>query len=116
MNKVRVASADELTEGRTAKFEFVREGSTRNGFVARFRGRWVAYENLCRHLPLTLDYGDNRFFAPDGKHFVCQNHGAVFEPLTGLCVRGPCLGASLKPLQIEVVEGEIWLVNETDEV
>ena len=25
-------------------------------------GKLFAYENTCRHIPISLDYGDNRFF------------------------------------------------------
>ncbi|MBU6399748.1 MAG: Rieske 2Fe-2S domain-containing protein [Verrucomicrobia bacterium] len=111
VSKQRLASLDELPEGGTAKFEFVHDGIRFNGFVARVRGQVVAYENLCRHLPLALDGGDHGFFTPDGRCFVCRNHGAIFEPLTGLCVRGPCQGARLKPLPIEVADGAIWLTD-----
>jgi nitrite reductase/ring-hydroxylating ferredoxin subunit len=36
---------------------------------------------------------------------MCANHGAVFEPPTGECVWGPCVGASLQSVPL-VVEGE----------
>ena len=101
-----------LGEGYGATFRFPRGSSTIEGFVARFQGRVVAYENECRHLPLTLDYGDGQFFSPDQQFFMCRNHGAMFDPRTGLCVRGPCVGASLKPLPVEVRRGVIWLLGE----
>ncbi|MDB6064285.1 MAG: (2Fe-2S)-binding protein [Pedosphaera sp.] len=112
MSKIKIARADEVTEGNTRKFQFTRSGGKpAEGFLARFQGQLVAYENVCRHLPLSLDYDDGRFFSRDGQHFVCQTHNAIYEPLTGLCVRGPCEGQSLKPLKIEVVNGEVWLVR-----
>ena len=101
----------DLDEGQALKFAFEREGVAREGFVARFRGKVVAYENVCRHLPLSLDYDDGRFFSGDGRHFACQTHGAIYEPLTGVCVRGPCEGARLKALKIRLTEGAIWLEN-----
>jgi nitrite reductase/ring-hydroxylating ferredoxin subunit len=107
-----IATLSDLKDGQTIKFEFHREGLRIEAFVARFQGKILAYENLCRHLPLTLDYADNRFFSTDGKHFVCQTHGALYEPITGLCVRGPCAGASLKPLPIELRNDSIWLVTD----
>ena len=76
--------------------------------MAFFAGRVVAYENVCRHIPITLDYGDARFFNAEGTHFVCQTHGATYEPLTGKCIAGPCVGASLKPLEVQVIEGVVW--------
>src|SRR4051812_16872761 len=102
MDQIRIASVDELSEGRSVKFHFVRNGKKISAFVASFQGEIIAYENVCRHLPLPLDYADNRFFSRDGQHLLCQNHGAIFEPLTGLCVRGPCEGANLKKIKVTI--------------
>jgi nitrite reductase/ring-hydroxylating ferredoxin subunit len=109
MTRQRIAAVAELTEGVTVKFQFERQGRRVEGFVARVRGRFVAYENVCQHLPLSLDHDDNRFFTTDGAHFICQTHGALYEPATGRCVRGPCVGARLRRLPVEVAEGGVWL-------
>ena len=111
MNRKRLALAGEVAEGATIQFQFRRGGKRVEAFLARVQGRFVAYENLCRHLPLPLGYGDNRFLTRNAKHFLCQNHGALFDPLTGLCVRGPCEGQSLRRLRVEVADGAVWLVR-----
>ena len=111
MRPKKIGAAKELAEGASLPFTFLRGGRVVYGFVARFRGRWVAYENECRHLPLTLDYNDGRFFTADGKHFICQSHGALYDPVNGQCVRGPCVGARLKPLSVEERGGNIYLVR-----
>jgi nitrite reductase/ring-hydroxylating ferredoxin subunit len=111
VSRQKIARVSELPEGESLKFEFTRNGKLVEGFVARYQNALVAYENRCRHLPLSLDYGDGQFFSRDGKHLVCQNHNALYEPLTGLCVRGPCEGESLKPLKIEIIQDEIWLLH-----
>lgn len=105
-----LVSVAELPPGKTKKFHFTdADGIQREGFVANFRGQFVAYENLCRHIPQSLDYGDNRFFTHDGVHFLCSSHGATYEPLTGRCIAGPCQGTTLKPLPIEVADDAVWL-------
>ena len=109
MAKIKIARAENIAEGGTVKFPFTRGGRPMEGFLARFQGKLVAYENQCRHLPLHLDYESGRFFNAEGDHFICQTHNAIYEPLTGLCVRGPCEGESLKSLKIEIVEGEVWV-------
>ena len=109
MARIKIARADEIREGGTVKFPFTRGTRPAEGFLARYQGKLVAYENQCRHLPMKLDYESGRFFTREGDQFICQTHGAVYEPLTGLCVRGPCEGESLKALKIEIVEGEVWL-------
>jgi len=110
VGKIKIARADDVAEGGTLKFPFTLGGKPAEGFLARFQGQLVAYENKCRHLPLRLDFDSGRFFTPEGGHFICQTHNAIYEPLTGLCVRGPCEGESLKPLKIEVIEGDVWLL------
>lgn len=97
------------------KFEFKRDGISREGFAVLAEGKIVAYENVCRHLPVSLDYGDGRFFTRDRRYLICQTHGALYEPATGLCVRGPCLGASLKPLQVEIRDETVCLILEAEE-
>lgn len=104
-----------MTEGQTISFVFVRAGRNVRGFVARFDGKLVGYENVCRHLPLSLDGGDGEIFSRDGRHFFCQSHGALYEPATGLCVRGPCEGARLKKLKFAVHDGVIWLEQNSPE-
>ena len=107
----KLARLDDLPEGTTRQFSFKRDGIRVAAFVANYKGEIVAYENLCRHQPLTLDYDDGQFFTGDGSLFVCQNHGAMYHPKTGLCIEGPCAGASLHSLNIEVANGEIHLVH-----
>lgn len=104
-------TVDELREKRARKFSFRQEGIEREGFVAWFEGQVVAYENVCRHIPISLDYGDARFFNGDCTHFVCQTHGATYEPLSGKCIAGPCVGASLKRLEVEIHGEEIWFTE-----
>ena len=108
LNMRRITSLWELRAKKAIKFSYRQEGISRDGFVALFEGEVVAYENVCRHVPITLDYGDARFFNASESHFVCQTHGATYEPLTGECISGPCVGASLKRLAVEVKGEEVW--------
>lgn len=111
MRPVEIVDSAALAEGTTFKFEFLREGLRIGAFVTRFKGRVVAFENLCRHIPISIDYDDNRFYTPDQTHIVCQTHGALYEPLTGRCVRGPCEGARLYGLKVEERNAAIWLLS-----
>lgn len=109
MAKTLLASADTLQTGQTLKFKYTQNGVPREGFLARLKDKWVAYENRCRHIAISLDFDNNQFFTQDGKYLFCQTHGAVYEPDTGLCVQGPCTGASLFALPIEVDDSGVWL-------
>jgi nitrite reductase/ring-hydroxylating ferredoxin subunit len=109
VNRIKIARVDDVAEGGTLKFPYSQGGKPAEGFLARFQGKLVAYENRCRHLPVHLDFETGRFFTPEGGQFICQTHNAIYEPLTGLCVRGPCEGESLKRLEIEIIGGDVWL-------
>jgi nitrite reductase/ring-hydroxylating ferredoxin subunit len=111
VGKIKIARANEIAEGGTVKFPLTVAGRRSEGFVSRYQGKLVAYENKCQHLPLHLDFDSGKFYTQDGEHFICQTHNATYEPLTGLCVRGPCEGASLKKLKIEEKDGDVWLIN-----
>jgi nitrite reductase/ring-hydroxylating ferredoxin subunit len=84
---------------------------TPEGFVVRHGGKACAFVNRCPHLGTELDWQPGEFFEESGLYLVCSTHGALFEPATGLCVAGPCRGASLEPLQIREHEGQVLLVN-----
>ena len=105
----RICKAPDLPAGKSIKFVYKVDGINIEGFAANFRGNLVAYENTCRHLPIPLDYEDNQFFTPDGEHLICQTHGAVYHPLSGHCLAGPCAGARLNKLHAVEIEGEIWV-------
>ena len=54
------------------------------------------FVNQCPHRHLPLDRGGQVVFTADRRRMVCVNHGAKFDPLTGKCVAGPCVGKSLQ--------------------
>lgn len=107
-----VARLADLQAKQAVKFSYRDEGIQREAFVALFQGQVICYQNSCRHIPITLDYGDGRFFNREGTHFICQTHGATYEPLTGRCIAGPCPGTMLKKLEVELVGDEIWFTEQ----
>ncbi len=104
-----VARVGELEHGETKKFRLKCGGETVEGFILSYEGGHYAYRNSCRHIPLTLDWVDNRFFTEDNRYLICANHGATYEPTTGECIWGPCLGAFLERVPLEVARGKIFV-------
>ena len=47
----------------------------------------------------------DRYLSRDGELILCGWHGAVFEPISGKCVGGPCAGGKLTPWPVQVVGG-----------
>jgi nitrite reductase/ring-hydroxylating ferredoxin subunit len=89
-----------LAPGTSAKFRLVRGGRAVEGFVLQWRGAYHAYVNRCPHVGTPLDLWPNEFFSDDGGLLVCATHGAVFDPATGRCVGGPCVGDALARLAL----------------
>jgi nitrite reductase/ring-hydroxylating ferredoxin subunit len=100
-----VARVGELTHGRSKKFILRCGENAIEAMVINYNGTLYAYVNRCRHVALSLDWVDNRFFTDDRRYLICANHGALYEPKSGECIWGPCVGASLQRVPLEE-EGE----------
>src|SRR2546422_377495 len=85
-------------------------GRTVNGFVVNHDGRYRAYVNRCPHVGTPLDLWPNEFFSEDGRALICSTHGAIYEPTSGLCTAGPCVGDRLTALPL-VLDGETLVVR-----
>jgi nitrite reductase/ring-hydroxylating ferredoxin subunit len=85
------------------------------GFVVRSGTEVHAYLNRCAHLALPLNMLPDRFLTHDRSLILCTAHGALFEKSTGYCVAGPCFGASLVRVAVQVAAGSV-LLDETVDV
>jgi len=77
-----------------------------NGFAICINGKTYAYRNHCPHVGSPLDWTPNQFFSDDGKTLLCHTHGALFDPITGACISGPC-PRGLYPIPIQEDESGI---------
>ena len=108
-----ICPSGELPEGgKGVRFALAAQGGEEKGFAVRHAGRVCGYVNRCPHLGTELDWNPGEFFDIAGVYLVCSTHGAIFEPNTGLCVAGPCRGASLEPLAIREQGGEVFLLDD----
>jgi len=103
-------AADTLGPGQTARFRLFRRGKSVEAFIINADGVYHAYVNRCPHAGTPLDLWPNEFLTEDGRHLICSTHGAIFERRTGLCVEGPCPGASLERLAV-VANGSSLVVR-----
>ena len=99
--KIVVANAADLGELETAKFSFSVGEDRKEGFVIMRAGVFYAYRNECRHIPMTMDWVENRFLSRDRCYIQCATHGALYEIETGHCVDGPPAGETLRSLKVE---------------
>lgn len=84
--------------GGTARFEM---------FLVRRDGEVWAYVNECPHALTPLDIWPDRFLTQDETRIICATHAAQFTIADGVCTSGPCIGKSLEPVPVELVEGMI---------
>jgi nitrite reductase/ring-hydroxylating ferredoxin subunit len=71
-----------------------------------------AWLNICPHAGRRLDLSPGRFLMDKGR-LMCPMHGALFRTTDGECVAGPCRGAHLKAVAIEVVDEDVVLAEAT---
>ena len=76
-------------------------------FVVRKDEVLAAYLNRCPHTGAPLEWLPDQFLDLENSFIQCAMHGALFRPEDGYCVRGPCVGASLDGLELEVVDGRL---------
>ena len=65
-------------------------------------GEFVAYSAVCTHQACTVAYKDGQL--------ACPCHGSVFDPARGAAVENGPASSTLPRLDIEVREGEVFLV------
>lgn len=109
-----VFTLNDLSDPGTREFSVGEGDWPLRGFVVRYRNEVRAYVNSCQHAGLPLNYKQHIFFAPHVELLQCTAHGALFEPRTGECVAGPCVGRRLRELDIEVIDGYIHLRSHPD--
>ena len=78
-----------------------------HGFVVRKDGEVAGYVDRCPHQGFPLAIELDAYLVPDGSLILCGWHGAVFEPMSGACVGGPCAGARLTRWPVTVTGGLI---------
>jgi nitrite reductase/ring-hydroxylating ferredoxin subunit len=85
-----------LESGEGVPFEVLYHAQTCHAFAIRYRGEVHAYLNRCSHVPMEMDYQTNHFFDSTGHWLMCATHGALYDPPTGRCRRGPCRSGLIK--------------------
>jgi nitrite reductase/ring-hydroxylating ferredoxin subunit len=94
----------------------MRDGSfAESALVGWVDGELRAFANLCRHQAIALDAraadeGEG-VMAVDGISLFCHAHGAIYRPIDGACVAGPCIGARLFAFRSEETSDGValWL-------
>jgi nitrite reductase/ring-hydroxylating ferredoxin subunit len=105
---VAIARVGELEPGQTKKFILPCGSREVEAFVLNYAGTLYAYVNRCRHVPMSMDWIENRFLTDDGRYILCATHGACYEPETGECIEGPAYGKFLITVPLTICNEEIF--------
>jgi len=84
------------------------------GFVVRCGEGVRGFVNRCPHAGHPLNLRPHRFLTPDRAMILCSSHGALFETDAGRCLAGPCPGAQLRPVPLEVIGDLILIAADAD--
>jgi nitrite reductase/ring-hydroxylating ferredoxin subunit len=97
----------QIADGRARNFVLQMKAGRFHGFAVR-RGETVfGYVDRCPHAGLPLAQELDAYMTNSGEHIACSWHGALFEPATGACVGGPCVGTKLTPWPLIVAADRI---------
>ena len=88
------AELAQLPEGAASEAVLAIDGEHASLILTRVAGCVQAFRNVCPHAGRRLDWAPGAFLIDRGR-LVCAAHGASFDMASGLCVAGPCKGASL---------------------
>jgi nitrite reductase/ring-hydroxylating ferredoxin subunit len=102
----RLCRIEEIPDRQAKGFPI--EGAEYDIFIYREDSTLRAFVNSCPHQGTPLDWTPDRFIAPDGEHFLCATHGALFRTEDGVCIAGPCLGERLQSVPVLLADG--WIV------
>ncbi len=81
------------------------------GFVVRDGDKVYAYQNYCVHAGHPLNFAPDAFLTRKKDAIICSSHGATFHIESGLCFAGPCVGKSLRPVDVAVEGGVVYVTG-----
>lgn len=104
---VAVCPLAELADPDAREFSPPGSGFGDEYFIVRRGDELACFSNVCSHAAQPLNFAPNRFLSRDGSLIVCPAHGAVYEPISGDCLGGPCRGRGLRRWPVSLREGVI---------
>ncbi len=106
-NLAPLCALDEIPDPGSREFQWGKGEWPLEFFIVREGDRAYAYLNRCPHAGHELNWQPDRFLTSECDLILCQSHGARFTLAEGLCVLGPCPGASLTPIALVQRDGEL---------
>jgi len=112
MSRIRrlLCKRSDIADGAARGLEIIHGAHRRDVVLVSRAGELHAYINSCPHQNMPLETFPDRFLNEDGSQLICSTHGARFRVEDGFCTSGPCQGRSLKAAEVEIENGDVYLV------
>ncbi|WP_111638242.1 Rieske (2Fe-2S) protein [Marinomonas shanghaiensis] len=105
---------DDIDEGTTKGFLENNAGQDLL-FIVKVKGQLFAWRNACPHVSgAPMAWRKDAYMDAKRQHVACHAHGALFEPDTGMCIQGPCLGKALESIPVYVNQAGMVSIRVTD--
>ena len=99
---------DAIPDGGATAVDAEFEDGVSSVILLRQGANVFAYYNECPHTGSRLDWAPGRFLIENGQ-LICASHGASFYIESGRCHAGPCRGAGLAAVPVEVIGEDVCL-------
>jgi nitrite reductase/ring-hydroxylating ferredoxin subunit len=111
--RTRLTTVESVQESGSYRFT-VREsyGEDEEVFLVPCEDGVAAYRNYCMHeTDQRLARAGIGAIVRDGE-IICPRHGSTFDACSGHCDNGKAEGTTLAPVEVEVEDGEVYLVDD----
>lgn len=108
MTETRICTLDEIADPGSRGFSLQTEQGAVDCMLIRRGASAFAYRNSCPHAGAPLDWSPGRFLDVRNELIQCALHGALFLIESGECIRGPCVGAHLEPIETTITDGNVY--------
>ena len=102
-------NVSDLVEGQVISLPIPGNADELEILLVKSSGTINAWINSCPHDGRPLCRDPNYVWDSSGRYLECMNHQATFDPNTGMCTDGPCVGDSLLGVKIHQEGGQIVL-------
>ena len=100
---------DEIADGESRGFEHELEDDDIEFFVVRKGQSVFGYFNDCPPIGTPMNWKNKNFLTLDYSMIVCATHGDIFRIEDRHCTAGPCIGQSLRTVDVSCESGNILL-------
>lgn len=107
----KLADVEEVPDDSSLLLTLSEGEETTEALLVQLDGEIACWRNYCQHwTDVRLDKGSGARVR-DGEIW-CQKHAATFDSTTGECTFGPCEGAYLREVEVDVRDGSVYLSDD----